>query len=152
MLNYFERIDLYKSRNYFQITEDKYLDLYYKPLQEWIQDIVVAKDLLQLASEKNLKNEYDILFVRIFGGQITEDQKNRLNQTFETANIILAEELGASAMWKTLKLLPETADKHFSVISIVDFKKKPTKINLDDIIEEQEEEKNESRKRTPRNT
>lgn len=124
MLNYFERINSYKQNSYFQINE-KYLDLYYKKLPEWIQNLDIVKDILSFASSIGLKDEYDILYVRIFGGEYDEKMKESIENIFHMANLILAEELGPSEFWKTLKTVATTNDRHFAAIPIVDFKIKP---------------------------
>lgn len=121
MLNFNQRIEYYRNLNYFQINGDN-LDLYQKRLPEWYQKIDVLKDLLVYASEQKLQNEYDILFIRVFGGNITADQERILKNNAYIINLQLAKELGASEYWRSIKLDSYVPDLHFASISISDFK------------------------------
>ena len=114
-MNYNQRLDFYRQNNYFQINNG-HLDLYAKKLPEWYQKIDVLKDLLTLASKEGLQNEYDILFVRVFGGDMSEEVSRTLQDNALVVNMDLAKELGPSEYWKTMKFDSTIPCRHFAAV------------------------------------
>jgi hypothetical protein len=125
MLNYIQRISNYKGRSFFQVN-GPYLDIYTGTLHIWLDDIYVAKDILAFASSIDLQDEYEILNVRYIGSDVSDDVKNRLIETLATANTLLADELGESETWASIKS-DGSPKRHFLTISFV----KPKEPNLD---------------------
>lgn len=101
MLNYFQRIDSFKQRNYFQVN-GQFLDIYGPKLHEWAQSLDTVKDILQYASSINIADHYDILSIRIIADYQPVD-KAALMDSIITANQLLAEELGESVTWAEIK-------------------------------------------------
>jgi hypothetical protein len=102
MLNYFERIDLYRRKNYFQIN-GLTLDVYGPTLPQWSQNLDVVMDILTYVHGINIADEFDILSVRITGSDASEQTLADLNQTMATANQVLSEKLGKAEVWETVK-------------------------------------------------
>ena len=137
-MNYIQRISEYKRKNYFQINTP-FLDLYTGAINEWSQNLDVVKDILSFASSLDLYDQYELLNVRFIGQDISEDDKNLFMQTALTANQLLADELGESETWASIK--PEGAPKrHFLTIVLVPSNKNKTTLDEFEIKDESSEQ------------
>lgn len=121
MLNYKQRLQSYELKSYYQVNEG-YLDVYAKKLPEWYQKLDVIKDVLTHASNVSLQNNYDILFVRLFGGDISKEMVDTFIYNLGLANRDLAITLGVSDYWKKIRLDSSVEDRHFAAITVSSYK------------------------------
>ena len=115
-MNYYDRLDSYRRRNYFQINQP-YLDIYGPTVPVWADKVDVVSDILKFASSAGLGAEYDILSIRVIGPMIDLSTKERLLSTLDTANQLLADELGSSDLWEEMKG-EGAAKRHFLTITV----------------------------------
>lgn len=149
MLNFFQRLDLYKSKNLFQVN-GKYLDLYTNNLHSWYQNIDVIKDILVHASSLNIADEKEILYIRFFGEDLDDRIRLEFLENLNSANITLAVESGKSEVWEKIKPLPELPSRHFTTIAVVRFeppKKKEVEQKQEEDIHNDPEFDKESRRK-----
>lgn len=115
-MNYFQRLDSYRKQNFFSVNAP-FIDLYAPKVASWCEKLDVVTDILTHASEMNLKNDYEILMVRIVGGELDSQTAVKLVDTLATANQLLADKLGKSEVWEDLKG-PDVPPRHFTTVSL----------------------------------
>lgn len=111
MLNYFERIDDYKRKLYFQVN-GKFIDFYTPKINQWSQNLQIISDILQFASETDIQDSYGVLNIRFFAGMPSIEDQHKLMDILSLANFNLADKLGENDITKSLGL----SKRHFSAI------------------------------------
>jgi hypothetical protein len=123
MLNYFERLDSYKRRNYFQINGTT-LDVYVPTLPQWSQNLDVVKDILMYTHDIDIADAFGILTIRLTGTAIEGVELASFEDTLKTANQVLSGALGSAEVWESIK--PDGAPSRvFLAIIINQQKPKP---------------------------
>lgn len=120
MLNYFQRLNSYRTNNYFQVNGST-LDVYVPTLPKWSQNLDVVKDILLHAHDLDIADSFEILTIRLTGVDLSQVEQAVFLETLTTANQVLGESHVKSEVWESMK--PEGAAPRLFLAIVFDHQK-----------------------------